>query len=244
MDESIYTRLSKDLSEDAIQKTDKRETRKGYDTTGYGYQWCVDRFNDVLGEKWGFDFEIIKEISGTYKKGTPYFEITTKVSMWINDKENKRACVGGHTAINYADALKGAITNGFKKTAAFWGVGAKAFRGEIDDDHSLPEDENNKQANKTKPHEDPQRKLLLAQMKDVIKSGFFEDAEIITARAEVERAKTNQDLNAILVKYQSELNIRKSKQDKLLKGAEKAFDGKEVKDDFVDDIPGEQPEIF
>ena len=47
--------------------------------------------------------------------------------------------------MTYADALKGAITNGFKKTAAFWGVGRDAYAGTIDDDNTpLPDDAKNK----------------------------------------------------------------------------------------------------
>jgi hypothetical protein len=140
--------LYKDIVSEAIQKTEKSKTKKGYDTTGYGYQWCVDRFNDTLGAKWGFTWELIKEIEGQYKTGTSYFDITVKLGIWIIDKESIRYCVGGHTGINYSDAFKGAITNAFKKTAAFWGVGAKAFRGEIDDDTILPENESQKQPEK------------------------------------------------------------------------------------------------
>jgi hypothetical protein len=53
----------------------------------------------------------------------------------VNNKENGRACVGGHRSADYSDAVKGAITNGFKKASAFWGVGADAYRGTIDDDN-------------------------------------------------------------------------------------------------------------
>ena len=224
MDETIK-KLSADISNDAIQKTDKKETRKGYNTTGYGYQWCVDRFNEVLGEKWGFEWEIIKDVDGNYKTGTPYFEVTVRVGIWLGNKETIRSCVGGHTAINYADALKGAITNGFKKTAAFWGVGAKAFRGEIDDDLVLPDKDDNKVQGKFK------REKLLEQMAVIMKSGKFKEFEVKEARKEVEKANTDKLLNDVLVKYQSKLNTRKDIVDK-------------VKEVFVDDIPAKTQEIF
>lgn len=132
---TVTKKLSEKLPEEAIQRTKGSETKKGYDTTGYGYQYAVDRFNEVLGEKWGYDWHIIHEREGQYKNGMPYIELAVQVSIWVNNKENTRSCVGGHTGKDYADALKGAITNGFKKTAAFWGVGRDAFAGTIDDDN-------------------------------------------------------------------------------------------------------------
>jgi len=143
-------KLSAPMPEEAIQRTDKTVTKKGYDTTGYGYQYCVDRLNDVCGEKWGFEWKIIKESEGVYQKsGIDFFSITVRLSIWINDIGNNRACVGGHIGIDYADTLKGAITNAFKKTAAFWGIGGDAFRGTIDDDANLPDKHENIKSRKS-----------------------------------------------------------------------------------------------
>lgn len=142
--QEVIKKLSEKLSSDAIQRTKGTETKKGYDTTGYGYQSAVDKLNEILGTEWDFDWHIIHESQGTYKSGAPYHDITVEVSISIL-KQKSRSCVGGHTAMNYADALKGAITNGFKKTAAFWGVGRDAFAGTIDDDNQpLPDSETNK----------------------------------------------------------------------------------------------------
>lgn len=148
--ENNMKELSKPLPVEGIQRTDKKDTHKGYNTTGYGYQYAVDRFNDVFQDEWGFEWEIINYLEGEYQSGTKYHEITVKLSIWVKDKQNFRTCVGGHTSIIYSDALKGAITNAFKKTAAFWGVGREAFAGEIDDDAILPDKpENKKYENKT-----------------------------------------------------------------------------------------------
>ena len=138
-----YKELSASFSqvEGAVQSTKKELTKKGYDTTGIGYQYVADRFNDVLGtDGWGFDFVQLKETQGTYKSGQPFFEVTVKVSIWVGDFQNQRHCVGGHISPTYSDALKGAITNGFKKTAAFWGVGREAYAGQLDDDTSYGEE--------------------------------------------------------------------------------------------------------
>lgn len=137
-------KLMADFSESAIQRTEGSQTKKGYNTTGYGYQFCVDRMNEVFLSTWGFKWEILKEKEGNYKSGAPFIEVTVKISVWIEDKRNSRSLVGGHTSNNFADALKGAITNGLKKTLALWGVGSKAFRGEIDDDNTpLPDKHDN-----------------------------------------------------------------------------------------------------
>lgn len=124
------------MPKEAEQRTFKSETRRGYDTAGYGYQFCVNRFNEVYGEMWGFSYRTLKETEGKYKNDTPYFDITVEVAIWVNEKTNLRACVGGHISVLYADALKGAITNAFKKTAAFWGVGRQAYEGTMDDDNT------------------------------------------------------------------------------------------------------------
>lgn len=141
MDE-LYGKLSKPFPEEAIQRTKSAETHRGYDTTGIGYQYVVDRLNEVCGiNGWGFTYEIIKEIEGKYRDkadgtpGMPFFDITVNISMWIGDKENVKPCAGGHISPMYGDALKGAITSGLKKTAALFGVGSEAYRGAIDDDN-------------------------------------------------------------------------------------------------------------
>jgi len=138
----IIKKLSEPLSHDGIQRTKATETHKGYDTAGYGYQWIVDRFNDVFGLYWTYEYKIIKEMEGEYSTGKRFFDITVNTTIIIefilDEKTTKiisRSCVGGHSSVTYADALKGAITNSFKKTAAFFGVGADAFRGEIDTDN-------------------------------------------------------------------------------------------------------------
>lgn len=145
MEQSIFTSLGEKLPDEAIQRTKKGDTKKGYDTGGYGYQYIVDRLNSRFTDKWFFEWTIIHEEKGSYKSGAPFYDITVKVEIWLSADGKGRSCVGGHTAMTYADALKGAITNGFKKTAAFWGVGRDAYAGTIDDDNTpLPDTANNK----------------------------------------------------------------------------------------------------
>jgi len=131
----LIERLGYPLHTEAIQRTRDRQTHKGYDTDGYGYQFCVNRLNKEFGDEWGFSWEVIHEEKSISKSGSQLFDITVKMDIWVEKKDNTRSCVGSHISRTYGDALKGAITNGFKKTAAFWGVGRHAYEGRLDDDN-------------------------------------------------------------------------------------------------------------
>lgn len=139
-EKTTIDKLYEKLPEEGIQRTKGKETRRGYDTTGYSYQYVVDHFNKVLGLDWGYDYDVVYESIGQYGSGQQYHEITVNVSIWVESKENARKAPGGHKSPLHSDALKGAVTNGLKKCAGMWGVGADAFRGEIDDDHTPVDD--------------------------------------------------------------------------------------------------------
>lgn len=150
----IFIALASDFPPEAEQYTKKAETKKAYDTAGYGYQFLVNRFNEVLGTDWGYNYEIVKNTTGKYKDktwngqvtpGKEFYEITCEMSIWIFQKENIRKHVGGHIGIDYFDALKGAITNSFKKCSAMWGVGNKAYLGQLDEDAHYPESSEEKE---------------------------------------------------------------------------------------------------
>lgn len=151
--ETLYQRLVKaveELPKEAVETAKKEITRKGYDTTGYQYQFLVNVLNEVVGlGNWGFDYEIIKEQEGQWSNGKGYWEITADVKVWISEGERMHEfkCAGGHKADMHGDALKGAITNGFKKTIAFFGIGKKAYEGTIDDDYRPIPDEGKKLSN-------------------------------------------------------------------------------------------------
>lgn len=127
------------LPEEAIERTKKEDTRKGYDTTGYQYQFLVNVLNEIVTPAgWSFEWTLVKEIEGAYKSGQKFYEIVVSTEIDICDAT--RNCVGGHISSSYADALKGAITNSLKKTLGLFGVGKKAYEGAIDDDYKpLPE---------------------------------------------------------------------------------------------------------
>ena len=136
--DKIYRELSRPIPEEAIQRTKGSVTKKGYDTTGFGYQYLVNRFNEVLGiGNWNWRFKVMKEEKGEFRSGAVFYEVAGKseIRVTIGDKEIVHGEYGGHRAGNYADALKGASTNAFKKAAAFFGVGKQAFEGSIDEDN-------------------------------------------------------------------------------------------------------------
>jgi hypothetical protein len=143
----IYEALAAPFAEDAIERTDGRVTGKGYSTTGIKYQYIVNRLNEVLGLG-GFRVErtvSVRQVATT--KGRPAFEATCEIKLQLGEWREagfvpfaEAIADGGHTAMTEADARKGAFTNGFKKAAAFFGVGRQAYEGTLDDD-SVPTDE-------------------------------------------------------------------------------------------------------
>lgn len=127
------------LPKEAVEHAKKEITRKGYDTTGYQYQFLVNVLNEVVGvNNWGYDFKIVKELTGQWPKGGTFHEITLEMEVWILD--SKRKAGGGHTSSSYFDAYKGAITNSIKKTLGMFGIGKKAFEGVLDEDYQPPSD--------------------------------------------------------------------------------------------------------
>jgi len=136
----LYEDLSKALPKEAIQKSKSSDTHKGYDTTGYGYQYIVNRFNEVLGiGGWNWDFKEIERAEGAYRSGQKFYSITGSATITVILDEGKTIShteFGGHQSASITDALKGASTNALKKTASFFGVGKQAFEKTIDEDNT------------------------------------------------------------------------------------------------------------
>jgi hypothetical protein len=174
---SVYSRLASAMPEDAIQRTKGSETRKGYNTTGFSYQYCVNRFNEVMGVGgWFYSYEIVHTIEGKYASGKPFFDITVdvKITLYVEGKKDTTMTMpGGHISASYADALKGAVTNGFKKCAAMFGVGRAAYEGSIDDDNvPLPADHGTSRIDKPDVREAQEKDAVLQEI-----SAFFAKAD-------------------------------------------------------------------
>lgn len=206
MVENKYQELMKAvdaLPKEAVEKAKKEITRKGYDTTGYQYQFLVNVLNEVVGiGDWGFDYKILKELEGKWGNGKCFWEITVEVTVWIMIGENKKvsfACIGGHKSEMHADALKGAITNGFKKTVTFFGVGKKAYEGTIDDDYRpIPQGEKKSEKIVVEP-------LTIAQNKPQQPSGGEkkpkDDISMAKRFLNAKKALGNEDYTFILSKF-------------------------------------------
>lgn len=144
----ILKRLMEPFPDDAIQRTNGRITRKGYDTTGYGYQYIVNRLNEVLGLGGWYDEKTYDVTVGETKMGEGKWSaicyLTIYFGEWRTAEDGtmrfvywaKRECIGNHTSPgSEGDARKGAYTNAIKKTAALFGCGHQAYLGILDDDN-------------------------------------------------------------------------------------------------------------
>ena len=140
MEKELYAKLSAALSKEAVQRSTGAKTGKGYDTTGYGYQYIVNRFNEVLGiGGWNWSFKEVERAEGAYRSGQKFYAISGEATITLFLEEGKSIAhteYGGHQSASITDALKGASTNALKKTAAFFGVGKAAFEKTIDEDNA------------------------------------------------------------------------------------------------------------
>ena len=144
----LYAALSAPFPESAIQRTDGRVTGKGYDTSGIGYQFVVNRLNEVVGlGSWRTHREItIKTM--TTAKGRAAYEAACDMALELGQWDAEGTFIpfaealadGGHTSFNEADARKGAFTNALKKAAAMFGCGRQAYEGTLDDDNTPAEE--------------------------------------------------------------------------------------------------------
>ena len=144
----LYRDFCSELPFDAIQRTKRSETKKGYDTDGYGYQYCIDKMNNIAGlGHWRIISEEVFCDEGEYSSGRKAYEVGYDVIIQLGNWTPAGFQVlaetpktpGGHVSALKTDARKGALTNAIKKAIAFFGIGAAAYRGELDDDNLPPE---------------------------------------------------------------------------------------------------------
>lgn len=138
----IYALLAAPFNESCIQRTSAGQTGRGYDTTGIGYQFIVNRLNEVLGIGGFRPHRTVTVKEFTRANGRAAFEAACDMTLELGTWEGGQFIVfaesladGGHVAASEADARKGAYTNAFKKAAAFFGVGRQAYEGSLDDDN-------------------------------------------------------------------------------------------------------------
>ena len=130
------------ISEEAIERTDGRQTGKGYSTTGIKAQFVINRLNETLGiGGWRTHRTIVvKEL--TTNSGRKAYEAVCDLVLELGEWTDgtfvpfaEALADGGHISMSEADARKGAFSNGLKKAAAAFGAGWQAYAGTIDDDN-------------------------------------------------------------------------------------------------------------
>ncbi len=139
--------LEAPLPEEAVQRALKSQTHKAIDMTGFKYQYCVDRMNAVFGpDDWSLRFwvESVDDIKfGDKDAFEAVVQCTIGIRKPISDKTYtdiiEKQSFGGHQSFTRTDAIKGAQTDALKKCLAFFGVGADAYRGTIDEDYRGPD---------------------------------------------------------------------------------------------------------
>lgn len=130
----IYREFVKDLPKEAL-----RVETLGDDTDIllYGYQFVINRLNEVVGfNHW--NYKVIGEPDKEMRDHFWWVSLSLELSLgnWI-DGEFKplvsKFSYGSGIHESLGNALKGALTNGFKKAAAMYGIGKRAYEGLIED---------------------------------------------------------------------------------------------------------------
>ncbi len=138
----LYQQLAQPFPEEAIERTDGRQTGKGYSTTGIKAQFIINRLNETLGiGGWRTHRTIVvKEL--VTNSGRKAYEAVCDLVLELGEWENGRfvpfaevLADGGHISMSEADARKGSFSNALKKGSAAIGCGWQAYAGTIDDDN-------------------------------------------------------------------------------------------------------------
>lgn len=149
----IYELLARPLPQEAVQKTNGRQTGTGYDTTGYRPQFFTNRMNEVVGLGGWRIVEIREdrtEEKVTFGKGEGW-EVIMTVRAEIGNRGGphggsefivlaERTSFGGQRSRTLADARKGALSAGSCKALSGFGVGKLAYEGLLDEALQSPED--------------------------------------------------------------------------------------------------------
>lgn len=211
----LYPKLAEPLPQEAIQFADTK-AYKGYNSTGLGYAFVMNRFNEVLGiGHLNILHEIVKEIEkGNMTEVT--IHMTLQIGNWRLREDGtsyfevlaQRDCYGGHSSKSYYDALKGSFTNSFKKCGALFGPGRQAYEGSLDDDFVNPDGSTGEskigvavlaQKNNKSNKEEPKKEVQNQEMK----TGKARTIDMMLNKIERKKTKgeTEFELNTYLSKY-------------------------------------------
>lgn len=145
----IFYELSKPLPHYAVEHAPGSKTRKKYDATFYKYIYIADRFNKVLGfGGWRYRGDDLQIDEGETSTGRHKWIATLRVIIeywnngeWVMLSESYQT---NDSMEDPGNAIKGAMTGGFKKAAANIGVGWQTYADLLDPDNPLTEDKQSK----------------------------------------------------------------------------------------------------
>jgi hypothetical protein len=144
--DQLYKDLTAPFNPEAVQRADTKAT-KGYDMTGIGYQYIVNRLNEVLGlSHWHYQIDDVRVVESSVGDVKSY-EVAVTLVLWVGNWVEGRfepvakrgPMPGSSRSTSLGDAYKGAVTNALKKCAALLGVGKEAYEGTLDDDYKAAE---------------------------------------------------------------------------------------------------------
>lgn len=130
-----------DLPPESVESAPKEITRRGYDATGYNVQYVYNALNDILGiDGWRLvdvTPPVLTKGADGWHEASRYMrlELLRDGVVWAERSSN-----GTNRSKNQGDALKGAKTTCAKRAAAEFGLGWRAYAGQIDPEFLPQED--------------------------------------------------------------------------------------------------------
>ncbi len=124
--EKINTSLS-NKGKTAIESYEKN-------LTGYKLQFVIDSVNVILGaENWKYNLKEHHNIKQQITKDEEVNETICLIELFIkvNNEWISKGPMFGSSNLEGANGLKAAIGDAVKKSFAYWGIGNKAYRGEL-----------------------------------------------------------------------------------------------------------------
>jgi len=208
----VYAEFIKDIPQEALRT---EITDKGEKFSIYGYQFIVNRLNEIVGmDHW--NSEILGDLDKEKKGDLWWVSLKLRLSLgnWINGNFVPivyRDAFGSGISDSLGNAEKGASTNGLKKAAGLFGIGKKAYEGLIEEfDNVNPTDKIVEAKNMllTKDEQDQTKKieLLFVSVKD--------KNTAVDALAEYDKMKPT--LNDKQIKYLDSIVARLTKKYQLM----------------------------
>lgn len=122
-----YLEFRKDIDVAGLQSSSATQTKKGYDTLGYGYAWITERLNDVIGPNcWRIIPTEVKHVESKSKNGNTMHSVSIDVALQLgnwktNDRKVIRKVTSPDGTIEETEEVINAVE--FDVLAAFVGYG-------------------------------------------------------------------------------------------------------------------------